>query len=139
LETKAVILIILILIGSALAIGIAVGLSYAEAIGLQLYAASTISWIAAGIGVISLFWGLGKSVLESLGKPRMEYGSSSTKSYGQETHSTRYCYVNYLLDIKKKAHGIEDEDCKATLCVSNTQIDRQYMMWERGDKYSNWS
>jgi hypothetical protein len=62
-----------------------------------------------GIGVITLFWGLGKSVLESLGKPRLEYGSRSTRSYGMETHNGRYSYVNYLLEIKNRAHGMEAE------------------------------
>jgi hypothetical protein len=133
LETKTVIMIVLILIASALGIGIAIGLSYAEVINPQPYATSTISWIAAGIGVITLFWGLGKSALESLGKPRLEYGGRSTKSYGHETYNGRYSYINYLLEIKNKAHGIEAEDCKATLSVSNTQIDRQYIVWESGE------
>lgn len=52
-------------------IGVAIGLSHAEAILPQPYTTSTISWIAAGIGVITLFWGLAKSVLESFGKPRL--------------------------------------------------------------------
>src|SRR5688572_15425609 len=123
-------MIVIILIASALGIGIAIGLSYAEVINPQPYATSTISWIAAGIGVITLFWGLGKSAFESLGKPRLEYGGRSTKSYGHETYNGRYSYITYLLEIKNKAHGIEAEDCKATLSVSNTQIDRQYIVWE---------
>lgn len=136
METKTVIIIVIILIVSALGIGIAIGLSYAEVINPQPYATSTISWIAAGIGVITLFWGLGKSVLESLGKPRLEYGRRSTKSYGHETHNGRYSYINYLLEIKNKAHGIEAEDCKATLSVPSTQIDRQYVVWESGETSS---
>lgn len=132
LETRTVTMIILVLIASALAIGIAIGLSYAEAINPQPYATSTISWIAAGIGVITLFWGLGKGLFESFGKPRLEYGSRSTRSYGQETNNGRYSYVSYLLEIKNRAHGMEAEDCKATLSVSSTQIDRQYLLWERG-------
>ena len=126
-------MIVILLIASALGIGIAIGLSYAEVINPQPYATSTISWIAPGIGVITLFWGLGKSALESLGKPRLEYGGRSTKSYGHETYNGRYSYINYLLEIKNKAHGIEAEDCKATLSVSNTQIDRQYIVWESGE------
>jgi hypothetical protein len=133
LETKTVIIIVIILIVSALGIGIAIGLSYAEVINPQPYATSTISWIAAGIGVITLFWGLGKSVLESFGTPRLEYGRRSTKSYEHETHNRRYSYINYLLEIKNKAHGVEAEDCKATLSISNTQIDRQSIVWESGE------
>lgn len=71
--------------------------------------------------------------IESLGKPRLEYGRRSTKSYGHETHNGRYSYINYLLEIKNKAHGIEAEDCKATISVPNTQIDRQYVVWESGE------
>lgn len=37
------------------------------------------------------------------------------------------------MEIKNKVHGIEAEDCKATLSVSNTQIDRQYILWEKGE------
>ncbi|MFZ1877159.1 MAG: hypothetical protein WAU25_09030, partial [Nitrososphaeraceae archaeon] len=98
METKAGIMIVILLIASALGIGIAIGLSYAEVINPQPYATSTISWIAAGIGVITLFWGLGKSALESLGKPRLEYGGRSTKSYGHETYNGKYSYINYLLE-----------------------------------------
>lgn len=133
LETKTIIIIVIILIVSALGIGIAIGLSVAEIINPQPYATSTISWIAAGIGVMTLFWGLGKSVLESLGKPRLEFGRRSTKSYGHETHNGRYSYIDYLLEIKNKAHGIEAEDCKAILSIPNTQIDRQYIVWESGE------
>ncbi|MGH9912207.1 MAG: hypothetical protein ACRD4W_07170, partial [Nitrososphaeraceae archaeon] len=61
METKTIIIIVIILIVSALGIGIAIGLSVAEIINPQPYATSTISWIAAGIGVMTLFWGLGKS------------------------------------------------------------------------------
>jgi hypothetical protein len=114
-------------------IGIAIGLSYAEAILPQPYAMSTISWIAAGLGVITLFWGLTKGVLDSAWKPRLEYSNRSTRHYEQETHGGRYSYVDYRLEIKNKAHGIEAEDCKATLTVTNTAIDKQYILWDKGE------
>jgi hypothetical protein len=128
-----VVIIVIILIASSIVIGIAIGLSYAEAILPQPYATSTISWIAAGLGVITLFWGLTKSVLDSVGKPRLEYGNRSARRYGQETHGGKYSYVDYHLEIKNRAHGIEAEDCKATLTIPNTPVDRQYILWDRGE------
>jgi hypothetical protein len=133
LGARTVVIITIILIVSSMVIGIAVGLSYAEAILPQTYAVSTISWIAAGLGVITLFWGLTKSVLDSVGRTQLEYSSISTRHYEQETNGGRYSYVDYRLELKNKGRGIEAEECKATLTVTDTPIDRQYILWDKGE------
>jgi hypothetical protein len=133
LNTRRLAAVIILIIISALSIGVGIGFIIALVLSPQLGLVSIISSvIGVFISAMLLFKGLIKELFEARLKPALRYGTLKVQKDTSLTSVSEYNHTNYFLEIENKAHGIEAKECKGKITVVEANVKNRQMLWESG-------
>ena len=67
-------------------------------------------------------------------RPQLRYSDKQirVKRWDDSTGGTTFHYSDYYLTIRNTANGITAKTCKGNITVSDTDIERNQMLWESG-------